>query len=491
MFERSFLLSALAVSLFSGCAQDPGTDGDVAEVRLEVATTPPTVRCLVVSAVATGRTVQYPVTVNGGSAPLSLTAVPVGRVRFEASAYDVACGDGGAPADAQATWVAASVTTDVLPGRVNPLALVLHPTSGDVGGTVDFQTPVVQVVLGPRNGYAILANGELWDWGDNTKGQLGDGTTTTRRTPKRVVALSGVESVAAGPQHACAILGVDHSVWCWGENQGGRLGTGDQAPHRTPTQVFFAGGVPLRATKLALGEEHSCALTTDKTMTCWGDAAGTQMTDKMQLVPVAPQASPFEGIVDIAAAADSHCILVGTGKAKCWLLVRENLDMFPVSDAASEEGPGAIVGMEMRPGGRIGVRANGEVYTWTRATNTNAPAPILIGGITDAIQASGAGTHACAVRTGGTVRCFGKNTRGQLGTGTTDESTTAVNVLGLTDIVQVATGGYIETGPLSGHSCAINESGALFCWGSGLGYATGLGDQASRFVPERVRFVAP
>jgi alpha-tubulin suppressor-like RCC1 family protein len=276
-------------------------------------------------------------------------------------------------------------------------------------------------------------------------------------------------------------------VWCWGENFGGRLGTGDQVDHRTPVQVMFSATSAVRATKLALGEMHTCALLTDKRVTCWGSQSETMAPAHMQLVPVAPRSSGgFEGgFVDVAAAGDSHCILLGSGMADCSLLVREQIDMFPDS---LEEGPGAIVGLDLRAGGRVGVRANGEVYTWGRATVTSVPAPVLIGGISDAVQVATGGQHACALRSGGTVRCFGKNSRGQLGTGTTDDSVAAVNVLGLTDIVQVASGGFAELGQPSGHSCAINESGALYCWGSGLRFATGLGDQASRFVPERVRF---
>ena len=61
-------------------------------------------------------------------------------------------------------------------------------------------------------------------------------------------------------------------------------------------------------------------------------------------------------------------------------------------------------------------------------------------------------------------------------------------MVGLTDVVQIATGGFASLAQPSGHSGAVTESGALYCWGSGLRSATGLGDPASRFVPQRVRF---
>ena len=104
-------------------------------------------------------------------------------------------------------------------------------------------------------------------WGDNWDGQLGDGTTTNRTTPVDVSGLgSGVIAMAAGGYHSCALT-ADGGVKCWGSNSDGQLGDGTTTWHPTPVEVNGLGGEVIT---VAAGSSHTCALTAGGGAKCWG-----------------------------------------------------------------------------------------------------------------------------------------------------------------------------------------------------------------------------
>ena len=102
----------------------------------------------------------------------------------------------------------------------------------------------VQLGLGVYHSCARLNDGTARCWGNNDHGQLGDGTTTRRLTPAVVVAptgtgeLSGIVDIHAGYDYSCALLGSDE-VYCWGWNAQGQLGNGDTTDHTVPTKVTY------------------------------------------------------------------------------------------------------------------------------------------------------------------------------------------------------------------------------------------------------------
>jgi alpha-tubulin suppressor-like RCC1 family protein len=130
--------------------------------------------------------------------------------------------------------------------------------------------PVGRVAGGASHTCAFIGDGEPWCWGDNRFGQLGTGDTRSRRTPERVDAseLGLVTQVYGGGRHSCA-LSVNGSLWCWGANQDGQLGTGDNEPRLRPVQV----APDLFGTNVAAayaGGAHTCAVLTDGSVWCWG-----------------------------------------------------------------------------------------------------------------------------------------------------------------------------------------------------------------------------
>jgi alpha-tubulin suppressor-like RCC1 family protein len=130
----------------------------------------------------------------------------------------------------------------------------------------------------------VKTNGTLWCWGDNKEGQLGIGTNAASTTPVQVFAGAAKwTTVSAGQSHTCA-LQADGTLWCWGRNANGQLGTGSNLASAAPVALM---GLPATWVAVTAGGEHTCAVAGDGTLWCWGlnvkgqlglGSAGSQVT---------------------------------------------------------------------------------------------------------------------------------------------------------------------------------------------------------------------
>ena len=125
---------------------------------------------------------------------------------------------------------------------------------------------VVAVAAGHSHSLALDGSGRVWSWGLNTNGQIGDGTTTNRLVPQLVPGMTGVAAIAAGYAHSLAVK-VDGSAWSWGDNSSGMLGDGTTTQR---TSAVLIGGLT-QVVALAGGQFHSLALTADGQVWSWGD----------------------------------------------------------------------------------------------------------------------------------------------------------------------------------------------------------------------------
>ena len=241
---------------------------------------------------------------------------------------------------------------------------------------------------------AVTTTGGVLCWGDNGSGQLGDGNLLfrLRLTPVDVVGLSGVGAVSAGGAYSCALTG---GLKCWGFNSSGQLGDGTTTSRATPVDVV---GLTSGVTGVAAGFGHTCALTTESALKCWGDnrwgglGDGTSGSGNFSSTPV-DVVGLSSGVAGVSAAVRYSCAMTAAGGVKCW-----------------------------------GDNDNGQLGD---GTFTNRTTPVDVTGLTSGVAAvSAGGSHACVLTTAGGLKCWGNNLGGKLGDGTTTNRTTPVDVIG-------------------------------------------------------------
>ena len=194
------------------------------------------------------------------------------------------------------------------------------------GTTADRHTPVAvsglahvrAVAAGEALACALTRAGAVKCWGYNRYGELGDGTTTDHHAPVDISGLrSGVTAIAVGYLHACALTSAG-AVKCWGYNRYGQLGDGTTTDRRTPVNVSsLAGGV----TAISAGGGHTCAVMRTGGVKCWGSNYLGELGDGTTTRRLTPSAVSglAAGVAAIAAGGEAHsCALTRAGGVKCW-----------------------------------------------------------------------------------------------------------------------------------------------------------------------------
>jgi alpha-tubulin suppressor-like RCC1 family protein len=273
---------------------------------------------------------------------------------------------------------------------------------------------------------ALTTLHKLKCWGSNGSGQLGNGSVFSSPSPTPVSGLNaGVNVVAAGEFHTCAI-GTGNEVWCWGSNDFGQLGNLLPGVDQLfPVDALMADGMGIiRA--LAIGREHTCGLTDNHEVRCWGSDRYGQRGDGAN--PEIPGFLDGLGmdVMAISAKDFSTCAVIIGGAVKCW--------------------------------GKNGFGELGD------GTTTDRDSPVAVRGLSSGVIAVSVGyDHACALMNSGGVKCWGNNRFGQLGDGTTTDSLTPVDVAeSAGDFVELQSGRFF--------TCGRTQSGQVRCWGTGMGF---------------------
>jgi len=176
------------------------------------------------------------------------------------------------------------------------------------------------VATGRYNSCAVLEDGTVQCWGYNKHGELGNGEQTNSPVPVEVNDLTDVRMLAMGRFHACALVDEDGDgeggVKCWGLGGNGQLGNGKTVSSKTPVDVVnLASGVQA----IAAGAWHSCALKTDGSVLCWGRNRMGQVGDNTTKSKKVPTLLNTLNDVTMLALGEMHsCALTGSGEVKCW-----------------------------------------------------------------------------------------------------------------------------------------------------------------------------
>ncbi len=286
----------------------------------------------------------------------------------------------------------------------------------------------------------VTTGGDTYCWGLNDQGQLGDGTTTDRATPVLVSGGLSFASLSSGENNTCGLTTTGADVYCWGRNDLGQLGDGTTAERRTP--VLVSGGLSFASLNVDGGHGHSCGLTTGGDAYCWGSNRDGQLGDGTTTNRLAPV--PVSGGVDFAALSSGgfHSCGVTTGGAGyCW--GANSSGQLGDSTTTDRLAPVLVFGglsFALLTAGfnhSCGLTTGGNAYCWGSnsegqlgdGTTTDRLIPVLVtGGLVFASLVLG-DRHSCALATtGGGAYCWGENFFGQLGDGTTTARSEPVRV---------------------------------------------------------------
>jgi len=304
-------------------------------------------------------------------------------------------------------------------------------------------------------------------WGANWYGQLGNGTYLDSPSLVEVAGISTATAVGTGDYHTCAVTS-DGKVHCWGANWYGQLGNGPSNDSTVPVEV---AGIST-ATAVGTGDYHTCAMTSDGKVHCWGanwygelgDGTATDSTMPVEVAGISNASA-------VRAGASHTCAVTSGGKVHCWGMNEDG----QLGDGTSTDStiPVEVVGISTATAvaaaahHSCAVTIDGKVHCWGangqgqlgNGTTVDSPTPVEVAGISTAVAVNLDDDHSCARLSDGTARCWGYNGYGQLGNGTRsyDPSSTAVEVVGVTNALGIYASGT--------RSCALLNTGVLQCWG--------------------------
>ena len=419
------------------------------------------------------------VTLSAGTATFTPAANFAGTASFTYTVSDGAATDTGLVTIAVTAVNDPPVAVDDTRSTTEDTALAITGASLTANDTdVDGGALTVTAVSGATNGTVTLAAGTVtFTPAANFAGTasftytVSDGAATdTGLVTITVTAAGAIAQLVGGNSHMCAVAN-DGAVKCWGLNAYGNLGLGDTDRRGDQPNEMGADlpevdlGTGRTTVTLAAGGEHNCALLDNNTVKCWGyNSAGQlglgftasrgngpgQMGDDLPAVELGTGRTAIQ----LEGGAEHTCAVLDNGALKCW--------------GGSDNG-------------QLGLGSTSNRGDGAGEMGDNLPAVSLGTGRT-AVQVAAGGGHTCALLDNNTVKCWGRNDRGQLGVGDTANRGDAPGEMGDNlPAVSLGTGLTVDSlvmGEL--HSCALFTNGTVKCWGFGSFGALGIGDGGDR-----------
>ncbi|MGI6524745.1 MAG: hypothetical protein ACOX2O_05550 [Bdellovibrionota bacterium] len=399
----------------------------------------------------------------------------------------------------------------------------------------------VSASLNNTCGVTTDSNKNVYCWGSNEYGQLGNGSAEDSSVPVMVKGgeqggafLNGVSQVAAGYYHTCAVT-TGGELYCWGSNYFGQLGINSTLDQTIPVRTLKGeqGGVGTYledVSQVSTGKYYTCAVTTGGELYCWGYNTFMQLginvfefekTTPARVIKGEQVSSGtyLEDISQVSAGEYHTCAVTTQGELYCWGLnftgqlginSRRTILGTPARVLKGEQESSSLYleDISQVSGGSeytCAVTTGGEVYCWglnngqlgiNSTDNQSIPVRVLKGEqgssglyLENINQIFAGEEHVCAVATGGELYCWGISASGQLGNNSDHEITTMTPVrvlkgaqggegLYLEDISQVAAG--------EKHTCAVTTGGELYCWGYGGKGELGYGNTKYTLLPAKI-----
>ncbi len=378
---------------------------------------------------------------------------------------------------------------------------------------------IVVVAGGERHSVALQDGGTVWAWGENSGGQLGDGSGELQYSAVRVLdpedptgLLTGVDAVAAGTGywfdlggHTIALKN-DGTVVTWGYNWNGQLGDGTKVTRSTAVYVtdpsdstgFLTGAVAVGA-----GDEHSLAAKSDGTVWAWGynnyGQLGNGTTDNSS---IAVKVSGLSNVTALEAGAGFSLALQDDGTVWGW--GQNSSGQLGDGTTFNQYTPVQVTGLQnitaIAAGDEhsLALKSDGSVWAWganpfgqlgtgTAGWGTSMSIPVQVtdpsdpaGYLSGVTAIAGGDDFSIALKSDGSVWTWGANNWNQLGDGTVENRHTPIQVSGLTNIIAIGAG--------NGHCLAAKSDGTVWAWGGNWSGQLGDGTTDQRSSPVQVTF---
>ena len=294
---------------------------------------------------------------------------------------------------------------------------------------------VSQLSVGPTHNCA-LSLGKAYCWGQNGNGKLGSGTDAQSNSPILVKDLDSISQISANRLSTCAVT-ASKSVYCWGDNFAGMLGTGDTKGSLVPINVKGLTGIK----SVSTAYNHACALSDASALYCWGDNAAGQLGIQGVTSSYTPVLVPnLPKIKKVTLGSGHTCVITELDKAMCWGY------------------------------GEKGQVGHGE--------NSGNLAPNFVADLGSVKDIQTARFHTCALTDKNEVYCWGAGDLGQLGNGKTSDLNRPVKVINLSNTRILG-----SLSSFSSHSCVIDQNGSYVCWGNGDAGQLGNGSRNTLSAP--------
>jgi len=347
---------------------------------------------------------------------------------------------------------------------------------------------VMAVAIGSYHTAAIKTDGSLWNWGDNTYSQMGDGANIEQTTPTRIGADNDWAAVEAGYLHTLA-LKTDGSLWSWGYNYYYQLGDGTNINRSTPVRV----GMDTDWAAIAGGFYYNLAIKTDGSLWAWGWNPWGELGDGTNITRAYPVRVGADNDWAAVSAGEHHTVALKTdGSLWAWGVNTygqigdgtNTMRLLPVRIGADNDWASVSCGyahtIAIKTDGSLWAWGWNEHYTLGDGTQTSRNSPIRVGTGNDWLTPGAGYWHNAALKTDGSIWTWGTNNSGSLGDGTNFSRETPTQMGADYDWTLLVPGHW--------HNMARKSDGSLWAWGRSNVGSIGDGEKIDRYEPIRLTF---